>query len=558
LTIDQQSRNMTAQDVLDIADVRSLALSYLDIRSLRLFGASTRRYLADTRSAVNDRTVRVTQDDVVHNRHVTKLRALIRSAEAGQTIRLAPGRYVLGDETVPGHCAETIEYDDEGREAGEYYCDIHWNEWRKDYGPIVIGKPGLRIIGPDPSVSDARRQESADGEVLASTEAEDVKEETTRAVFFLKATWWFSAESNAFHVRAGGIHLENLVVEKECRAIVVGSIKHDEQYEQVHGQPPSHWPEWFKGVPKPSSAIIANCLLRGSLRVCANCECTVSDCVIEDDPGGADGKASVRLSPLSTARLERTAIRNSGRLAFEAHYNGTGWNNITSGGSQGYGGLWLGDRSTVHLTEVVVSGCVPAGIVVSSRKARIVLCGRVSFLNNSGGIMKNGGRGQLSTVYGIMSIHCPDSAETAEMKNLLESNTRTRVYPNQNSDGANSVFKYKNEKSTSSEDSDEDCTVAQKNIDSANQVLFSDGTTEGNACLEALLEQITTTELSRQGIADNTVEALKHHDGYCPNDCSICRWDFEFPAWTIDSYEVSMNWYTEKDKEMMDEKNGDV
>mmetsp|Transcript_35437 Transcript_35437/g.77622 ORF Transcript_35437/g.77622 Transcript_35437/m.77622 type:complete len:173 (+) Transcript_35437:73-591(+) len=172
--------------------------------------------------------------------------------------------------------------------------------------------------------------------------------------------------------------------------------------------------------------------------------------------------------------------------------------------------------------------------------------------------MRNGGGGQLSTVCGIMSIHCPDSAETAEMKNLLESNTRTRVYPNQNSDGANSVFKYKNEKSTSSEDSDEDCTVAQKNIDSANQVLFSDGTTEGNACLEALLEQITTTELSRQGIADNTVEALKHHDGYCPNDCSICRWDFEFPTWTIDSYEASMNWYTEKDKEMMAEKNGDV
>ena len=158
---------------LNVEDVRKVIFSLLPIKTLCRYKRISKAFRADAGQVIANRTTRVTDDDVAKNQHVTKLRQLIKEAEPGQTIELAPGRYVLGDETARGHCEERIRYpgsepsnenagaDDEGDFFGEndsieeawngpmgYFGDHEWNRWKLGFDPLTIEKAGKYVSAP--------------------------------------------------------------------------------------------------------------------------------------------------------------------------------------------------------------------------------------------------------------------------------------------------------------------------------------------------------------------------------------------------------------------------
>ena len=177
----------------------------------------------------------MTDDDVAKNQHVAKLRQLIKEAEPGQTIELAPGRYVLGDGTAKGHCEERIRYpgsepsnenagtDDEGDFFGEndsieeawngpmgYFGDHEWNRWKLGFGPLTIEKAGIHLIGKATNESRLQAGGESDSRSLG------------RASIILKAHAWISVSPIAIRILARDVCIENMMSRDTAPALPLG------------------------------------------------------------------------------------------------------------------------------------------------------------------------------------------------------------------------------------------------------------------------------------------------------------------------------------------------
>jgi len=107
--------NTTFEGVCGIEGIQNHILSYANFRSLHLlrFNMNLARY---ANKEMERRALHVTDEDVAAGKHVKRLRRFFQKAKRGQTIYLASGVYMLGDESVRGHANETIFYDTNGKE----------------------------------------------------------------------------------------------------------------------------------------------------------------------------------------------------------------------------------------------------------------------------------------------------------------------------------------------------------------------------------------------------------------------------------------------------------
>ena len=499
---------------LNVEHVRKVIFSLLPIKTLCRYKCISRAVRADADQAIANRTTRVTDDDVAKNKHVAKLRQLIKEAEPGQTIELAPGRYLLGDDSMTGHCRERIVYPSEMREHEDngdfdaaleaeeawesYFGDISWNKWKRGHGGIRMKKAGVRLTG---------------------------RTGPGRTIFAMKAHSSISAEPVAVQIWARDILVQNIDFEGHCTAISVGNFTFD----VANASNP-----FIAAATTKCSAGIHGCNFRGvSIRICTNSSAKVTDCIVEDDTGGFDGKASVQVGRKAEVHLTRTRINSSSRHAYQTYFQGRSDEEITND-RNGYGGLFLHSHSIAYLDEVEMMGNVPAGIVVSSRKVRIILGGPLSFSGNERGVVVERGpqsnhRFVLQMVSDMMSDFREEYGLKEESKkDKIPCPSQKRAYPGV-CRKTTSFYKYKED--TKMKNTENYKSLANKYVESARQIFVSDGSKKGDESLEWMLSRIQRIERGRSAIGNSGDhgEIIKHDEGFCPPDCEFCQWDVDLP-----------------------------
>lgn len=336
----------TFNGVIGIEGIGHLILGFVDFRTLHLVRVNT-ELLQLSSEVMESSALRVTAADVAVGAHVQKLRHLVKSAKPGQTIRLAGGEYMLGDESVSGHARRTIVYDTDGELNGgdcgygmysdySYSGDCYWNEWESGYGPIKISTPGIKLIGPSG----------------ASEEP---------AIFVFNATYYWSEDPVAIHVDTKGITIANVSIRGPCEAVHVGREYYDEEQNGMlfnHG-----------------SVFVENCQIQGSVCILEKSKARVLGCRIYDHTPFIDEegmKAAVSVGFGASLHLERTSIVNSR----ERHP--TVDSRLAQLGST-MGGLYVGGRA--YLKDVSITGNFPAGLVMSGK---VLLGPRVNIADNWG------------------------------------------------------------------------------------------------------------------------------------------------------------------------------
>ena len=264
------------------------------------------------------------------------------------------------------------------------------------------------------------------------------------------------------------------------------------------------------------------------------------------------------MSNEATAKLVRTKILNSGRCAYRAHFElEDGFQN----NNDCCGGLSLGDCSTTYLKNVEISGCVPSGIVVCTRLTKVVLCGPVLFRNNAEGIVVEDG--PLSNVrFAIDTLMNTLDYAPKEIRSELEAAfynvpnpSRKRAYPDLFKGKTSFCSLYRNPK-----EGETDQPLAKKNIKSSRIILSSDGSAEGNACLEEILSKVDRIEQGRAAIANgsgkdfNMKISLIHDEGMCSDDCELCQYDIQLPSYIGDRCQETLDWFKERDAKQTQER----
>mmetsp|Transcript_18750 Transcript_18750/g.53937 ORF Transcript_18750/g.53937 Transcript_18750/m.53937 type:complete len:162 (+) Transcript_18750:1238-1723(+) len=106
--------------------------------------------------------------------------------------------------------------------------------------------------------------------------------------------------------------------------------------------------------------------------------------------------------------------------------------------------------------------------------------------------------------------------------------SRKRAYP-EVVGKKTSFYVYKDDKDR--KDTKNDQSLADKYIESARQIFSSDGSREGDACLDWLLSRTQRIERGRSEIGNSGDygEIIKHEEGHCQSDCELCNWDIQLP-----------------------------
>ena len=97
-------------------------------------------------------------------------------------------------------------------------------------------------------------------------------------------------------------------------------------------------------------------------------------------------------------------------------------------------------------------------------------------------------------------------------------------------------------------------------MESARIILSSNGSAEGNACLEEILSKVDRIEQGRAAIANgsgkdfNMKISLIHDEGMCSADCELCQYDIQLPSYIGDRRQETLDWFKERDAKQTQER----